>query len=58
MITGKTLAEDAQAFAPGRPHPVLRPPGANPVKERGGYAILSGSLAPGGRSPKLRTSHV
>lgn len=51
-ITGKTLAEEAQAFRRGQPHPVLRSV-ANPVKPRGGYAILSGSLAPDGAVTKV-----
>jgi len=51
-ITGKTIAEQIGAFAPGEAHPVLRPI-SNPVKTRGGYAILKGSLAPEGAVTKI-----
>jgi dihydroxy-acid dehydratase len=51
-IVGKTIAEEVTTFAPGQPHPVLRS-AANPVKKRGGYGILSGSLAPEGAVTKI-----
>lgn len=51
-ITGETLADAVQAFAPGQEHPVLRRL-SNPVKMRGGYAILSGTLAPEGAVTKI-----
>jgi dihydroxy-acid dehydratase len=51
-ISGKTLAEAIAAFPPGPAHPVLRT-AANPVKKRGGYAVLSGSLAPDGAVTKI-----
>jgi len=51
-ITGRTIAEQIQAFPAGQSHPVLRT-AANPVKSRGGYAVLSGSLAPDGAVTKI-----
>lgn len=51
-ITGKTIAEQVRAFPVGEPHPVLRT-AQNPVKTRGGYAILRGSLAPDGAVTKI-----
>jgi dihydroxy-acid dehydratase len=51
-ITGKTIAEQIAAFPMGAPHPVLRTM-ANPVNTRGGYAILTGSLAPDGAVTKI-----
>lgn len=51
-ITGRTIAEEIQAFPVGQPHPVLRA-AADPVKKRGGYAILAGSLAPEGAVTKI-----
>ncbi|MBX3576139.1 MAG: dihydroxy-acid dehydratase [Rhizobiaceae bacterium] len=51
-ITGRTIAEEVRNFAPGEPHPVLRGVG-NPVKPRGGYAVLTGSLAPDGAVMKI-----
>ncbi|HET9444916.1 MAG TPA: dihydroxy-acid dehydratase [Steroidobacteraceae bacterium] len=59
-ITGRTLAQQIHAFPAGEAHPVLRTI-ANPVKKRGGYAILRGSLAPDGAVTKIaneaRTHH-
>ena len=51
-ISGQTLAEQVAAFPPGDPHPVLRKIG-QPVKKRGGYAVLKGSLAPEGAVTKI-----
>jgi dihydroxy-acid dehydratase len=51
-ITGRTLAEDVATFPRGNSHPVLRT-AAQPVKARGGYAILTGSLAPDGAVTKI-----
>lgn len=51
-ITGKTVGEEIAAFPPGDSHPVLRSI-ANPVRKRGGYAILWGSLAPDGAVTKI-----
>jgi dihydroxy-acid dehydratase len=51
-ITGKTIAEQIRAFPTGESHPVLRTV-ENPVKRRGGYRILSGSLAPDGAVTKV-----
>lgn len=51
-ISGRTIAEQIATFPPGQPHPVLRTI-AHPVKSRGGYAILSGSLAPEGAVTKI-----
>jgi dihydroxy-acid dehydratase len=51
-ISGRTLAEQIASFPPGQPHPVLRTI-KHPVKSRGGYAIVSGSLAPDGAVTKI-----
>ncbi len=51
-ISGRSLAEEIFLFSPGQSHPVLRTI-ANPVKSRGGYAIVSGSLAPDGAVTKI-----
>jgi dihydroxy-acid dehydratase len=51
-MSGLTIAEDLAAVLPGPPHPVLRTV-AHPVKPRGGYAVLSGSLAPDGAVMKI-----
>jgi dihydroxy-acid dehydratase len=51
-ISGHTIAEDIAKFSGGYPHPVLRTV-AKPVKSRGGYAILKGSLAPDGAVTKI-----
>jgi len=51
-ITGLTLAESVTAWPAGEPHGVLRSVAA-PVKPRGGYAILKGSLAPEGAVMKI-----
>jgi dihydroxy-acid dehydratase len=51
-ISGGTIAEQIATFPAGQPHPVLRTI-AHPVKSRGGYAILSGSLAPEGAVTKI-----
>ncbi|HEY5944107.1 MAG TPA: dihydroxy-acid dehydratase [Kofleriaceae bacterium] len=58
--TGKTLREET-AGAPGEGAPVLRQV-SEPLKPRGGFAILRGSLAPAGCVVKLaghdRNSHT
>ena len=51
-LTGQTLAEELRVFPVGQSHPVLRSV-ADPVKTRGGYAILTGSLAPDGAVTKI-----
>lgn len=51
-MTGRTLAQQIDSFPPGRAHPVLRT-AADPVKKRGGYAIVAGSLAPDGAVTKI-----
>ena len=51
-ITGKTIAQQIRNFPPGERHAVLREV-SNPVKNRGGYAILHGSLAPEGAVTKI-----
>ena len=51
-LSGKTIAEQIETFPPGEQHPVVRS-AANPVKSRGGYAILTGSLAPDGAVTKI-----
>jgi dihydroxy-acid dehydratase len=51
-MSGRSLAQQIEAFPPGQPHPILRP-AANPVKSRGGYAIVRGSLAPDGAVTKI-----
>lgn len=51
-VSGKTIAEQSMAFPAGLQHPVLRTTG-NPVKGRGGYAVLRGSLAPDGAVTKI-----
>lgn len=51
-LTGRTLAEDIQLFPAGQPHAVLHTMD-DPIKERGGYAVLSGSLAPDGAVTKI-----
>lgn len=51
-ISGRTIAEQVASFPAGAPHPVMRTV-AQPVKSRGGYAVLSGSLAPEGAVTKI-----
>lgn len=51
-MTGRTLARQIESFPAGQAHPVLRT-AADPVKKRGGYAIVSGSLAPDGAVTKI-----
>lgn len=51
-ITGRTIAQQIESFPAGLSHPVLRTI-ADPVKKRGGYAILAGSLAPDGAVTKI-----
>lgn len=59
-ISGKILADEVSE-APRVEHPVLRT-AANPVRPRGGYAVLFGSLAPTGAVSKVAnqalTRHV
>ena len=50
-VTGRTLADEAADAQPIE-HPVLRT-AAKPVKPRGGYAVLRGSLAPDGAVTKV-----
>lgn len=50
-VTGRTLAEEA-ADSVRQEHPVLRQ-ASNPVKARGGYVVVSGSLAPDGAVSKV-----
>ena len=51
-ISGRTLAAEIASFPAGESHPVLRKI-EEPVKPRGGYAILRGSLAPDGAVTKI-----
>lgn len=51
-ISGRTIAEQITSVPDGQSHPVLRPI-SHPVKSRGGYAILHGSLAPDGAVTKI-----
>jgi dihydroxy-acid dehydratase len=51
-ISGCTLAEQVASFPAGESHPVLRTI-QNPVKKRGGYAVVKGSLAPEGAVTKI-----
>ena len=51
-ITGRTIAQQIESFPAGKSHAVLRTV-ADPVKKRGGYAILAGSLAPDGAVTKI-----
>jgi dihydroxy-acid dehydratase len=51
-ITGKTIREQIASDAPKSVHAVLRTVG-DPVKPRGGYAVLTGSLAPDGSVMKI-----
>lgn len=51
-MTGRTLAKQIESFPAGQAHPVLRT-AADPVKKRGGYAIVAGSLAPDGAVTKI-----
>jgi dihydroxy-acid dehydratase len=51
-MSGRTLAQQIESFPAGQAHPVLRT-AADPVKKRGGYAIVSGSLAPDGAVTKI-----
>lgn len=51
-VSGKTIAEQIASFPSGQAHPVLRTI-AHPVKARGGYAIVRGSLAPDGAVTKI-----
>jgi dihydroxy-acid dehydratase len=51
-ISGRSIGEEIAAFPAGEEHPVLRQI-SNPVKSRGGYAILTGSLAPDGAVTKI-----
>jgi dihydroxy-acid dehydratase len=61
-VTGRTIGEEVEAFAfPASDVEVLRT-AADPVKPRGGYAVLWGSLAPEGGVTKIanevRSSHT
>ena len=51
-ISGRTIAEEVAKFPAGDSHPVLRSIDY-PVKKRGGYAVLKGSLAPDGAVTKI-----
>ena len=51
-ISGRTIAEQIEEASRGQKHPVLRTL-SDPVKGRGGYAILRGSLAPDGAVTKI-----
>lgn len=51
-MTGRTIAEQIATFPAGEPHPVLRRV-SDPVKKRGGYAVVRGSLAPDGAVTKI-----
>lgn len=51
-VLGCTIAEQVTAFPAGDSHPVLCTIG-RPVKNRGAYAVLTGSLAPDGAVTKI-----
>jgi dihydroxy-acid dehydratase len=51
-VSGATIAEQVAAFPYGDSHPVLRKID-QPIKKRGGYAVLKGSLAPEGAVTKI-----
>ena len=51
-VSGRTIAEQVATFPAGDSHPVLRTID-RPVKKRGGYAVLKGSLAPDGAVTKI-----
>jgi dihydroxy-acid dehydratase len=51
-ISGRTIAEQVNTFPRGQEHPVLHS-AQKPVKSRGGYAVLLGSLAPDGAVTKI-----
>jgi dihydroxy-acid dehydratase len=51
-ITGRSIAEQIAVATDPPSHPVLRSV-ASPVKPRGGYSILKGSLAPDGAVMKI-----
>jgi dihydroxy-acid dehydratase len=51
-ISGKTIADQISTDVPERKHPVLGTI-ADPVKPRGGYAVLKGSLSPHGAVMKI-----
>lgn len=51
-ISGRTIAEQIELRGVVQSHPVLRTV-ASPVKPRGGYAVLMGTLAPDGAVMKI-----
>jgi dihydroxy-acid dehydratase len=51
-MSGRTIAEQIAEAPRGQAHPVLRT-ARDPVKARGGYAVLTGSLAPEGAVTKI-----
>ena len=52
-VTGRTMAEDLAAFGAKAPDGVVIHPMDSPIHERGGIAVLSGSLAPKGAVVKV-----
>ena len=52
-VTGKTMAENLAALAPPPPDGTVVHALRNPIHERGGIAILTGSLAPKGSVVKV-----
>jgi dihydroxy-acid dehydratase len=52
-VTGRTVAENIEAFAPPGPDGAVAHPMSDPIHADGGIAILSGSLAPEGAVVKV-----
>ncbi|MDE3083321.1 MAG: dihydroxy-acid dehydratase [Acidobacteriota bacterium] len=52
-VSGKTMAEDLAAYGAKAPDGVVIHPMENPIHERGGIAVLTGSLAPKGAVVKV-----
>ncbi len=52
-VTGKTMAENLAAYGAKAPDGVVIHPLSDPIHERGGIAVLTGSLAPKGSVVKV-----
>ncbi len=52
-VTGKTMAENLAAYGAKAPDGVVIHPLENPIHERGGIAVLTGTLAPKGSVVKV-----
>ena len=55
-VTGRTLAEEVGS-SPRLQHPVVRP-SSNPLRSRGGYVALFGTLAPQGAVTKVANQRI